>query len=112
MLKFWVYIRLVYINLSIFYFTLEDFDTSPQPRPEIDRGRKYSMNLCKYLYRENNLSSKAIGCQWVCVFVCFETANPNELKFWDMNSWGFQTVLGKKKAFGFDQPFAGKSNKR
>ena len=43
--------------------------------------RNLDCDIWKYL------SSKAIGCQWVFVFVCFslassKTANPHELKFW------------------------------
>ena len=45
------------------------------------------------------VSSKAIGCQWVCVCVClfpnsYKTVNPNEQKFWGMIPLGVQMVLG------------------
>ena len=39
-----------------------------------------------------------------------ERVNPNELKFFGMNSLGgVQMIIGYKTS-GFDQPFAGKSN--
>ena len=46
----------------------------------------------------NYLSSKKIGSQWVCVFVClfpnsFETTKPDELKFWGMIFLGIRKDL-------------------
>ena len=45
------------------------------------------------------LSIKALVCQWVSLCVClfpnsYETANPNELKFWGMIPLGMEKVLG------------------
>ena len=51
-------------------------------------------------------------CVCVCLFVHYllQTANPNELIFWGMLSFGVHTVLSYKIS-GFDQPFAGKLKK-
>ena len=58
-----------------------------------------------------NHSSKAIGCQWVCVFVCSLTVEPNELKFWGMISLGGADGFRLINFSRFDQPLAGKLKK-
>ena len=62
---------------------------------EIKRENKIVSHNCI----SENLSSKAIEYQRVCVFVCSfpnssKTVDPNELKFWGMISLGVQKVLG------------------
>ena len=60
---------------------------------------------------KRKISPKAIGCQWVFVFVwpLIPPIDPNLLKFWGMIPLGVQMVLGWNSSF--DQPFAGKWKK-
>ena len=61
--------------------------------------KKYqSMKRRINIWTTQYLTSKAIGCQWVCSSAhSFKTANPNEIKFWGMIHLWVQIVLGLKK---------------
>ena len=47
------------------------------------------------LYQSNRMSVSLCVCLCVCLFPnSYETANPNELKFWGMIPLGMEKVLG------------------